>query len=96
VFCIRANQNWGNRDIYPRVGEDVDAAEVLEACIGQFYDSKEPPKQLILSHGFENDDLMADALSQKAGRKVTLLVPLRGEKAELIESAVRIARVSLG
>ncbi|MDO6730260.1 excinuclease ABC subunit UvrC [Marinovum sp. 2_MG-2023] len=96
VFFIRANQNWGNRDFYPRVGEDVDAAEVLEAFIGQFYDSKEPPKQLILSHGIENDDLMADALSQKAGRKVTLLVPQRGEKAELIESAVRNARESLG
>ncbi|MCJ7872577.1 excinuclease ABC subunit UvrC [Phaeobacter sp. J2-8] len=96
VFFIRANQNWGNRDFYPRVGEDVDAAEVLEAFIGQFYDSKEPPKQLILSHGIENDDLMADALSQKAGRKVTLLVPQRGEKAELIKSAVRNARESLG
>ena len=38
VFFIRANQNWGNRDYYPRVGPDVDAAEVLEAFIGQFYD----------------------------------------------------------
>lgn len=96
VFFIRAGQNWGNRDFYPRVGEDVDAAEVLEAFIGQFYDTKEPPKQLIMSHGIENDDLMADALSQKAGRKVTLLVPQRGEKAELIESATRNARESLG
>ena len=37
VFFIRANQNWGNRDYYPRVGPDVDAAEVLEAFIGQFF-----------------------------------------------------------
>ncbi|MGY3438747.1 MULTISPECIES: excinuclease ABC subunit UvrC [unclassified Marinovum] len=96
VFFIRAGQNWGNRDFYPRVGEDVEAAEVLEAFIGQFYDTKEPPKQLILSHGIENDDLMTEALSQKAGRKVTLLVPQRGEKSELIESAVRNARESLG
>ncbi|TNF20842.1 MAG: excinuclease ABC subunit UvrC [Rhodobacteraceae bacterium] len=96
VFFIRAGQNWGNRDFYPRVGEDVAAAEVLEAFIGQFYDTKEPPRQLILSHGIEDEDLMVDALSQKAGRKVTLLVPQRGEKAELIESAVRNARESLG
>lgn len=96
VFFIRAGQNWGNRDFYPRVGEDVEAAEVLEAFLGQFYDTKEPPRQLILSHAIENDDLMTEALSQKANRKVTLLVPQRGEKAELIESATRNARESLG
>ena len=81
VFFIRAGQNWGNRDFYPRVGADVDAAEVLEAFLGQFYDTKEPPRQLILSNEIENPDLMAEALSQKLGRKVELLVPQRGEKA---------------
>ncbi len=95
VFFIRANQNWGNRDFYPRVGADVDAAEVLEAFLGQFYDTKEPPRQLILSNEIENPDLMAEALSQKLGRKVELLVPQRGEKAELVDSALRNARESL-
>ena len=95
VFFIRAGQNWGNRDFYPRVGEDVDAAEVLEAFLGQFYDVREPPKQLILSNEIENIDLMTDALSQKLGRKVELLVPRRGEKAELVDSAMRNARESL-
>ncbi|QFS84118.1 excinuclease ABC subunit UvrC [Roseivivax sp. THAF197b] len=95
VFFIRANQNWGNRDFYPRVGEDVDAAEVLEAFIGQFYDTKEPPRQLILSHGIENPDLMCELLSEKLGRKVEILVPQRGEKAELVEGAARNARESL-
>ncbi len=95
VFFIRANQNWGNRDYYPRVGPDVDAAEVLEAFIGQFYDTREPPRQLILSNEIENPDLMADALSGKLGRKVELLVPKRGEKAELVDGALRNARESL-
>ncbi|MEL7099198.1 MAG: excinuclease ABC subunit UvrC, partial [Pseudomonadota bacterium] len=95
VFFIRAGQNWGNRDFYPRVGADVDAAEVLEAFLGQFYDTKEPPRQLILSNEIENPDLMADLLTQKLGRKVEILVPQRGEKAELIDSALRNARESL-
>lgn len=95
VFFIRANQNWGNRDYYPRVGPDVDAAEVLEAFIGQFYDTKEPPKQLILSDEIENADLMTEALSGKLGRRVELIVPKRGEKAELIDGALRNARESL-
>ncbi|WP_073249909.1 excinuclease ABC subunit UvrC [Shimia gijangensis] len=95
VFFIRANQNWGNRDYYPRVGAEIEADEVLEAFIGQFYDTKEPPRQLILSHPIENTDLMADALAQKLGRKVEIVVPQRGEKAELIAGAARNARESL-
>ena len=95
VFFIRANQNWGNRDYYPRVGADVDAAEVLEAFIGQFYDTREPPRTLILSNEIETPDIMAEALSSKLGRKVELLVPKRGEKAELVDSALRNARESL-
>ena len=95
VFFIRANQNWGNRDFYPRVGEDVEPAEVLEAFLGQFYDQKEPARLLLLSHEIENPDLMQAALSDKLGRKVELAVPQRGEKAELVEGAARNARESL-
>lgn len=95
VFFIRANQNWGNRDFYPRVGVDVGKAEVLEAFLGQFYDGKEPPRQIILSDDIDNADLMVNALSGKAGRKVEILVPQRGEKAELVAGALRNARESL-
>ncbi len=95
VFFIRGGQNWGNRDFYPRVGADVEEAEVLEAFMGQFYDTKDPPRQIILSHGIENDDLMQQALSDKLGRKVEILVPRRGEKAELVDGALRNARESL-
>ncbi|MCE0505768.1 MULTISPECIES: excinuclease ABC subunit UvrC [unclassified Roseivivax] len=95
VFFIRANQNWGNRDFYPRVGEDVDAAEVLEAFVGQFYDTKEPPRRILLSHAIESPDLMQELLTEKLGRKVEISVPQRGEKAELVEGAVRNARESL-
>ncbi len=95
VFFIRANQNWGNQDFYPRVDADMSPAEVMEAFLGQFYDNKEPPRQLILSDAIENTDLMEEALSGKAGRKVELVVPLRGEKTELVAGAVRNARESL-
>ncbi|MFO6465866.1 excinuclease ABC subunit UvrC [Jannaschia sp. KMU-145] len=96
VFFIRANQNWGNTDVYPRVAEDNSPAEVMEAFLGQFYDGKEPPRMVLLSHGIEEGDLMVEALSTKAGRRVQLLVPQRGEKRELVQGAVRNARESLG
>lgn len=95
VFFIRANQNWGNRDFYPRTGSGAEEAEVLQAFVGQFYDTKEPPRQVLLSHNIEDADLMQEALSSKAGRKVELAVPLRGEKAELMSNAARNARESL-
>ncbi|WP_442915757.1 excinuclease ABC subunit UvrC [Leisingera sp. SS27] len=95
VFFIRANQNWGNQDFYPRVDADNSPAEIMEAFLGQFYSNKEPPRQLILSDGIENADLMETALSEKAERKVELLVPQRGEKTELVAFAVRNARESL-
>jgi excinuclease ABC subunit C len=84
VFFIRANQNWGNRDYYPRLAADVSHTEVMEAFVGQFYADKQPPKQVILSHAVESEDLVFEALSQKAERRVEIIVPQRGEKMELL------------
>ncbi len=95
VFFIRANQSWGNRDYYPRTGSGAGAAEVLQAFVGQFYADRTPPRSLLLSHDIEDRDLVAGALSAKAGRKVEILVPQRGEKMELVTNAVRNARESL-
>ena len=95
VFFIRAHQNWGNRDFYPRTGAGAEAEEILRAFVGQFYSSKSPPRLLLLSHPMEEAELMADALTEKAGRKVQIAIPLRGEKAELVAGAARNARESL-
>ena len=95
VFFIRANQNWGNRDFYPRISADHSHAEVLEAFVGQFYSGKEAPRQLILSHDIENADLVGAALSEAAGRKVEVIYPQRGEKFELVSGALRNAKESL-
>ncbi len=95
VFFIRANQSWGNRDFYPRTGSGAEESEILEAFVTQFYDDKEPPRLILLSHPVENEDLVAAALAERAGRKVELAVPQRGEKAELVENAARNARESL-
>lgn len=95
VFFIRANQNWGNHDYYPRLSVDVEEPEILQAFLGQFYQTKEPPRQIILSHPVDEPELLAQALGEKAGRKVELIVPQRGEKAELIDGAMRNARESL-
>ncbi|GHF00455.1 UvrABC system protein C [Aliiroseovarius zhejiangensis] len=96
VFFIRAHQNWGNRDFYPRTGAGAGPGEVLQAFVGQFYDQKDPPRLILLSDPLDEQDLMAAALTGKLGRKVEISVPLRGEKSELVASAQRNARESLG
>jgi excinuclease ABC subunit C len=95
VFFIRANQSWGNRDFYPKTGAGAEEPEIMEAFLTQFYDDKDPPRLVLLSHPVENPDLVAEALAARAGRKVELAVPQRGEKAELVENAQRNARESL-
>jgi excinuclease ABC subunit C len=96
VFFIRANQNWGNHDYYPRVSGDENASEVMQAFVGQFYSDRDPPPMLLLSHGLDDEDLVTEALSGKIDRKVEIIVPQRGEKAELVSGAARNARESLG
>ena len=95
VFFIRGNQNWGNRDYYPRVVGDVSISEVMQAFVGQFYADRDPPRMVLLSDAIEDLDLMGDALAGKLGRKVVISVPMRGEKLELVVGAKRNARESL-
>ena len=95
VFFIRANQSWGNRDFYPKTGAGAEAPEIMEAFLAQFYDDKEPPRLILLSHPVDNPDLVTQLLSDRAGRRVTIGVPMRGEKASLVENAARNARESL-
>ena len=95
VFFIRGNQSWGNRDFYPRTGGSESAEEIMQAFLAQFYDDKVPPRLILLSHGTEDADLMARLLSDRAGRRVAVGVPQRGEKAALVANALRDARESL-
>ena len=96
VFFFRAYQNWGNHAYRPRADASLSEAEVLEAFISQFYDDRAPPSQVLLSHELSEPALMAEALSARAGRKVHILVPQRGEKRDLVEHALNNARDALG
>jgi excinuclease ABC subunit C len=96
VFFFRAYQNWGNHAFRPRADASLSEAEVLEAFIGQFYDDRAPPSQVLLSHELSEPALMGEALSARAGRKVNILVPQRGEKKDLVAHARNNAREALG
>jgi excinuclease ABC subunit C len=96
VFFFRTGQNWGNRAYFPRAEKSYTPEEVLGSFLAQFYDDKPPPKLILLSHEIEESALLADALAVKAGFKVEVSTPKRGEKKELIAHALTNAREALG
>jgi excinuclease ABC subunit C len=96
VFFFRTGQNWGNRAYFPRAEKSFTPEEVLSSFLAQFYDDKPPPKLILLSHDIEECELLASALSIKAGFKVEVNTPRRGEKKELIAHALTNAREALG
>ncbi|MGO7031910.1 excinuclease ABC subunit UvrC [Rhizobium ruizarguesonis] len=96
VFFFRTGQNWGNRAYFPKADPQLSSAEVLNSFLAQFYDDKPVPKQIMLSQTVEELELLAAALSEKAGHKVSILVPQRGEKRDLVDHVVGNAREAHG
>ncbi|MDK4739143.1 excinuclease ABC subunit UvrC [Rhizobium sp. CNPSo 3464] len=96
VFFFRTGQNWGNRAYFPKADPSLSGAEVLNAFLAQFYDDKPVPRQILLSETVEEIELLAAALGEKAGHKVTILVPQRGEKRDLVDHVVANAREAHG
>jgi excinuclease ABC subunit C len=96
VFFFRTGQNWGNRAYFPKADRSLPVEEVVESFIAQFYDDKPVPRLVLASHDFSTRELMAEALSTKAERRVEIRVPQRGTKTDLVEHALANAREALG
>jgi len=96
VFFYRAGQNWGGRAYFPRVDKADTDPEILAAFLGQFYEDKPIPR-LILSNVRPHElELLEEAFSMKAERKVEIARPLRGDKLSLVDHAHTNAREALG
>jgi excinuclease ABC subunit C len=96
VFFIRNYQNWGDRAYYPRADKSLGAAEVLESFLAQFYEDKVSPPLVLLSHQIAQPDLLAEALRTRAGYRVEVAVPQRGDRRALVDHALVNAREALG
>ncbi|KQT88581.1 excinuclease ABC subunit UvrC [Aurantimonas sp. Leaf443] len=96
VFFFRTGQNWGNRPYFPKADSSLEPQEVLGAFLAQFYDDKPVPRLVLLSVKLEEEALLGEALSLKAGHKVQVTMPARGEKKDLVDHAAGNAREALG
>jgi excinuclease ABC subunit C len=95
VFFFRGGSNFGNRAYFPAHDRELASSTVLAAFIGQFYEARTPPPFLLLSEAPAERELIEEALSITAGRRVQLLVPQRGDKRQAVEHALANAREAL-
>ncbi len=95
VFFFRGGQNFGNRAYYPVPGREDSPEKILAAFIGQFYDSRPAPGHILVSHEPEQMALIAEALSQKYGRRIRIVRPRRGARREAVDHAAENAARAL-
>src|SRR3569623_1076637 len=96
VFFFRAHQNWGNYAYRPKADPTLTDTEVLEAFMGQFYEDRQPPKLVLLSHEPTDRAVLEEALTSRLGSRVYVEIPQRGEKRDLVNHALNNAREALG
>ncbi|MGE4351300.1 MAG: excinuclease ABC subunit UvrC [Bdellovibrionales bacterium] len=96
VFFFRADRNFGTRSYFPTHDKQVSSAEVMGAFLAQFYADKDPPPLILLSEMPDNAELLTMALTEKTGRKVSLVVPKQDKKKRLVDHALTNASAALG
>ncbi len=96
VFFFRGGANYGNRAYFPSHDRSLEVGEVLTSFVGQFYDDKPPPALVMVSEKLEEQALLEQALTIRAGHKVAILWPQRGPKRKPVEHALTNAREALG
>jgi excinuclease ABC subunit C len=95
AFFIRGGQNWGHRAFFPAHTNDVPGADVLASFLVQFYEDMPPPKRILVDRDLPEPELIAEALSERAERKVLIERPQRGDRRKLMDQATRNAEEAL-
>lgn len=95
VMCFRGGQYYGAQHFFPRASTEDTSGEILSAFIAQYYTTRMPPKELLISENFEYEKLLTDALILKAEQKITLFCPQKGDKKKLIDTAIKEASLAL-
>ena len=95
LVTVRNGRNLGQRSHFPSQADGCDAAEVMEAFLGQYYQQRQAPGQLVISEEIENLELLSSVFSQQSGRKVVIQPHPRGDRRKMLELARGNARQAL-
>lgn len=91
AFFIRGGQNWGHRAFFPTHTSELEEEEIFSSFLAQFYEDVPPARTILLDRVLPDSELLAEAFSEKAGRKVELQMPQRGDRKRLVDQATRNA-----
>ena len=91
AFFIRGGQNWGHKAFFPKNIGDLEHAEVLSDVLLQFYEEVPPPRTILVDRELAEQELVAEALAEKAGHAVAISIPQRGDRRKLMQQASRNA-----
>jgi excinuclease ABC subunit C len=95
VVSIRNGRNLGQKNYFPSQADGYEAAEVMEAFLGQYYQQRLAPAQLVISHAAGDLDLWSDVFSKQSGRKVAIQPHPRGDRRKMLDLARGNARQAL-
>ncbi|QZD89099.1 excinuclease ABC subunit UvrC [Qipengyuania aurantiaca] len=95
AFFIRGGQNWGHKAFFPKNTGDLEHDEVLSDVLLQFYEEVPPPRTILVDRELAEQELIAEALAEKAGHAVAISIPQRGDRRKLMSQAQRNAVESL-
>ncbi len=95
VMSVRDGANLGHRSHFPRHPPHTSVEELLESFISQHYLDQPAPPEILLDQALEQAEMLEQALSQHAGRKVVIRQPQRGARRHLVEMAGNTAAQAL-
>ncbi len=95
AFFIRGGQNWGHRAFFPAHTADVPEDEILSSLLMQFYEDVPPPRTILLDRRLSENALLEQALSERLGSHITIMMPQRGDRVRLVRQATRNAEEAL-
>jgi excinuclease ABC subunit C len=95
LLAFRDGRNLGTRAFFPRTNGEESAAEVLSAFVSQYYAEQPAPREIVLDRVVDDGELIEQALSEEAGRRVQLKTSVRGERAGYLDLARRNAELAL-
>nr|WP_314268230.1 excinuclease ABC subunit UvrC [uncultured Moellerella sp.] len=99
VLFIRQGKVLGSRSYYPKVPSGTLVDEVVQTFLGQFYlqgsENRTLPGEILLDFALPDKDLLANSLSELAGRKIQIQANPRGVRARYLKLARTNASIAL-
>ncbi|BEM22809.1 excinuclease ABC subunit UvrC [Serratia nevei] len=99
VLFIRQGKVLGSRSYFPKVPGGTDMSEVVQTFVGQFYlqgsQARTLPGEILLDFSLPEKDLLAESLSELAGRKIQIQSKPRGDRARYLKLARTNAATAL-